>query len=382
MSGPIGTCPSVPWEDSARETLDMLAVGGLLIVVALGPTPTVPAAPPYPPAAVATPSPLTPGSASPSPATCDSAAALRAAGLLDEAVKAYATLLAAPTTRACARNGLHAVAAAYMVQADDALRAGRGGTAQGYLDRALQLDPTLKVPDDLRDLGDPQTPGWWAQVRWRARPVVSIVGDLLKALVVALVLLLVWRTVASRLTRRVRVAEFTGTGGSATSALVAVALRRVAARPAPGSSARRESITWVSAFNESVGLPTQVTEAVPGAGLVDALLSVVDRLLPSRSRSITGALLPGAADGSVLGVAVGVERPNGQVLAQDALVTGQSYVVPPSPGQPPYTCLVLPAAYWALWQVDSRSAELLGSRSWESYTLFAVAAELELTGGT
>jgi hypothetical protein len=210
---------------------------------------------------------------------------------------------------------------------------------------------------------------------------VSILVDLLKALVVGLVLVLVWRIIASRRTRRVRVAEFTGTGGAGPSALVAVALRRVAARPTSGPSPHTESITWVSAFNDSVGLPTQVTEVMPNAGLLDAVLSVVDRLLPSRSLSVTGALLPGAVNGSVLGIAVGIERPNGQILAQEALLTGQSYVLPPAAGQPPYTCVVLPAAYWALWQVDSRIAERLGSRSWESYTLFAIAAELELAGG-
>jgi anti-sigma factor ChrR (cupin superfamily) len=150
----------------------LTAMGGLLTAVAFGLTPTVPVAHASPPAAVGTPSPSTVVSASQLPGSCDSAEALRvavdaealrAAGLLDEAVKTYASLLATPTTQACAHDGLHTVAVAYLDQADHALDAGRGETAQGYLDRALQLDPTITVPAALRDLSlDP--PMVWGEL--------------------------------------------------------------------------------------------------------------------------------------------------------------------------------------------------------------------------
>jgi hypothetical protein len=303
------------------------------------------------------------------------------AGLLDEAAKTFTGLVGGPDGSGCGTAGLRVTAQAYLDRAKVAAAAGRTKSAQGDLDKALQLQPDLPVPAELQELGPAPEPAALHDLRYRAAPALAWGQVVIKVLLVLLAIVLALVLYGAKLRRRVKVGPFTGDDGGPFGALLGVALQRATSSVGP-STRRSDSITYVSAFNENVSLPTELTETVPQAGLVGALLAAVQKLPPNRNRTVTGQLLAGREADTLMGLALSVERSTGEVLAQEVLLAGQDVVVPAPPGRPRYAGLVLPAAYWALWHVDPDGAALLGTTSWESYVNFAVAADLELTSET
>ena len=321
------------------------------------------------------------------------ARALKLAGYPNAAGSVVAaTIAATPDSdlpddlRSLSDAGLH-LAAAGALQ-----RAGLDAESRAELKAALELDPTLKVPDELAAPYRRQT--FWRRALGRYGPALrTAVEVVLAALATAALLLLSVRALA-RFQARLTVNAFADTPeskvGSETTNAVRENYHRL--RNDEGGTKLNYVASPGEAFTEP---PKAVVDAYPQVGLIFALLGIIDRLLPSRSRDVSGSIRPRDAVRGV-GLTLTFARRYGKVFEETTL--WESDFGPPRPqggkgtDQAAYDRLAVPAAVWLIYfgakhslkvhltPWNTKPFEILRTRDWMSYALFAVGADLQKRG--
>jgi tetratricopeptide (TPR) repeat protein len=129
----------------------------------------------------------------------------------------------------------------------------------------------------------------------------------------------------------------------------------------------------------TTALPASVTTAFPQLKFVDAVVELINRMIPSRDRSLTGHLHSPTAQG--VGASLVLARAdNGRIMSQVMLRQGDYGPVPPtnSDGTPTYQDLIPPAVYW--FRDVTGGSGLDNSAPWQANALFAAGARLHEAG--
>ena len=360
-------------------------------------------------------------SPSPSPAPlCQKADALRTAGLLDDARRTYAEELAKPGSETCVTAGLKGLARQYLARGETLQRSGLTDAAATAFTAAFDLDPTLgdevvqalgekrslalaqqlderglaadarklveetlkKYPDadvpvslDHLLAGD-RTPRWTRFLE-RVTPVARTLGEILLLVLLAF---LVGQFVFSRTHRRLRIDEFRGPAADGSDAKVTLASTEfqalVRSRVLAIARARRgtDRVDLADSSGGPVAIPATVTKAVPQTAFLDAILQLVQYLLPPRDRPLTGLLLT-ASPSRGLGVTVTLSSRFGR---QRATRTFWADELPEAAfaatGPASYLPFVVVVAAWTLREFRRRPFRALGTEDPMSYAAFAIAA--------
>jgi hypothetical protein len=146
------------------------------------------------------------------------------------------------------------------------------------------------------------------------------------------------------------------------------------------------NLKFVGASGEKTpALPQEVTSAYPDAGIVVALIALINAFVPSRVRELSGELRPRDAKRGA-GVTLDFARRSGKVW-EETTIWEADYgpLVGGTDDQAAYDRLAAPAAAWLMFQSAKRSfwrllrrkrdLEILGTRDWRSYALFAVGTD-------
>lgn len=306
----------------------------------------------------------------------------------------------ASARRAAARQQV-AAASAYQ-------DAGLDDDATAALKRAIALDPNVPIPDSLKS--PERNESFWNTLRGHFGPWLRTITEMLiAALAIAVLALLIGR-IPRRFRLRVAVEPFGGARlngddgsetplGTATSAAVRENYGRM-------MSDGGNRLKFVSSSAQSFqAAPSQVAEVYQPAGVAAALLSVLDRLVPSRGWLVTGELRPrDPARGA--GLTVSFARRYGKVFDEMTLWECDYGVPLPLSGdgdlQPAYDRVALPAAAWVTfvgakhtirrtirrrlhralpWRWPrARPFRVVGTDDWRSYALFAVGADWQAKG--
>lgn len=159
-----------------------------------------------------------------------------------------------------------------------------------------------------------------------------------------------------------------------------------------GSIGGAEGPDRVSKWGDPMTFPTDLTAAVPQIGLINALLSLMNRFIPSRDRTLVG-LLHSDQSGTV-GVSLTLENRDNYVLGDRPIWSGDFGLTratavapaPPAVGRVPPSDrpellypLAYPVAVWAFWKLVHQP-EQLGTRDWQSYALFGIGEEFDSLG--
>jgi len=260
-------------------------------------------------------------------------------------------------------------------------RAGFDAAAVDELRKALIGDPTVAVPAELSQ-ADHRT-DWWNDWRGRVGPLVRSLAELALAVLIAVLALVLLLRILSRLRRnRVVIEDFKAEKeafGKTTSASVRenyVRLRR-------DDGGFRLKLVSPGA-EEFRGLPQGVTDVVPNARFVDAILTLLDRIMPTRTWRLTGDLQPThPVRGAGLRLTLSRRLFGG---FEEQTVWEKDLAFTPSRGdatQENYDRLAIPAAAWLIFATRThpilrwRHTRVLGTDDWRSYALFAVGAELQ-----
>jgi hypothetical protein len=141
-----------------------------------------------------------------------------------------------------------------------------------------------------------------------------------------------------------------------------------------------------------VTVPTDLAAAVPSAGLVNALVGLFTRFVPTRDRSLKGTIHVAAA--GVVGASITLETRSNRIVDGEPVWAGDfglpavaAVAADPPGGAPPVAedrpnllyPLAFPVAVWAFWKLAARP-EQLGSRSWQSYALFGIGEDYDAAG--
>jgi tetratricopeptide (TPR) repeat protein len=123
-------------------------------------------------------------------------------------------------------------------------------------------------------------------------------------------------------------------------------------------------------------LPASAVAAFPQLKYVDALIALIDRMIPSRDRSVTGFLQPATAAG--VGASLAVARSDEQITSQVTLREVTYSELDGNDVAARYAVLLTPAAYW-LWAVTAKTTPER-RRTWKAHALFAAGVRLEEAG--
>jgi tetratricopeptide (TPR) repeat protein len=236
------------------------------------------------------------------------------------------------------------------------------------------------VPGPLAELSTQHRALW---DRWDAGKVA--VEALVLLTLLAVLLLLAWQVLQAARTfwrgGRVLISSF----DSATARLgegFADVLKENVTQSAGNRPHHR--LDLVSKWADPVSLPTELSTLAPSAGLLDALINLLLKLVPTRDREVTGFIHESSPFGP--GVSLWLERRSGGV--RDGLTLWKSdYDFPPPAGGASdadgSSCYLLafPAAVWLLKQMD-RDGRLrdLGTDDWQSYAAFGIGSEWQQLG--
>lgn len=352
------------------------------------------------------------------PKRCRAAAALAKVGRTEDAQAAYLALVQATPPAACAEAGLRRLARREFFAAGGLIHSGFRDEAMKRIEAGRAASPAAPVPlevrrfvgaqrtfekvralrdagkrDEARDtLGDyiekldergQETPAGGLPADMKAllddnegrlsRALRHLGGwledqGLLLLAVVLLGVVLVLAEVIPRLFRLVRPRDTFGTfsGGQKDDGLAtafAEELRVAVNEPGVALGGRRVDIAMPKT---ATPLPQSVTVALPQLGIVDALVALAPRVIPSRDRTVTGYLQPATAKG--VGTSIRLAKTNGAAIREITLRQADYGPVPPSgttAGASDYATLLPAATYWV------RSALSKNPGRWRPQALFA-----------
>jgi tetratricopeptide (TPR) repeat protein len=319
-------------------------------------------------------------------ATVNAHPALRLPPLLRSLVAGRRDAAAALRADARRRAAEHQIAAAKAYS-----RAGLDQQSEDAVARAIELDPRVEVTDEIRSpRGNVR---WWNSVRGHFGSWLRTIVEMLIAVLALSVLLLLVARGLRRFRARAVVEPFKGEPQELGVAMTA-AVREACATLRGAGGHRLKTVT--SSGEAFDAIPRELANVSEPAGNIAALLGMIGRLVPARTRRITGQVRPRDKDrGAGLTVTFGRhgkvfeeqtlwERDFGRPLALSRTVDAQQS----------YDCLALPAAVWltfasanhTLWR-GFRSwigwpgpFDPLGTDEWSSFAHFAVGAELQGKG--
>lgn len=283
--------------------------------------------------------------------------------------------------RALSDAGLHLAAAKALG------RAGLDDAAQAELKAALTQDPTLPVPGELAasDRRRPLWREWLGEGGPWLRTGVEVLIAALAIPLALLVLVLGVVRVVRRAGARLAIAAFSGGGAKDAGADTTAALRENYGRLRDQYGGR--SLKMVASSGETTAtVPKEIVDAYPQIGILAALLGMLDRLLPSRARLVSGYLRPRDPQRGA-GATLAIARRYGRVFEEISVWESDYGPITPQGDsalvQPSYDRLAVPAAAWLLymsgryarWGGSVRPFDILGASDWRSYANFAVGAE-------
>lgn len=293
-----------------------------------------------------------------------------AADVLAAAVTAKPDLTIPADLRGLSDGGLRMSAARALA------RAGLQDAAREQLKLALQADPTLTAPSELKS--PDRRSQWWRDLLGDLGPwlrTAAEVGILLLAIPVALLLL--WRLGRRLFVRRIVVEPFAGTDDKVAAATTAAVHANYGTFQKQTGERRLGLVT--SSGEPFPDLPTEVFQAYPQTKLLAALIGFLERVMPSRSRLVSGFVRPRDPQRGA-GVNVTFGRRHGKVLDRE-IVWESDYGGLAASGEPQlhYDAVAVPVAVWMMfragrrsfWHLRHRDFKALGTESWRSYALFA-----------
>jgi tetratricopeptide (TPR) repeat protein len=297
------------------------------------------------------------------------AEALQRAGFDDAAKELLQKALAADPTR----EPLSAVRAAVAFERVRALeRAGFRDTARKQLEEVVETHPNATVPKDLTDLYEPETrAGWWQRALDWSAPGIRTAVEILALLALALgIALLIRALVCAFLRTRVQVADFGGDGGNQLSAAVRADLTKLL------SEAREVRLDLVTAWDEELTVPADLTSAFPQAKLLDAVLPTIARFTQAREYVASGSMRPtnGSGPGLTISNATRTGRSVGGTTIWLREFTPEGEDGAPAAKLAAPEGLAAPAAGWILSSLvreTGKASSALGISDWRSYALFA-----------
>lgn len=345
-----------------------------------------------------------PASSQATASVCQEAQQLLAEGFLVEAQSAFAAQLGKDS---CAIAGIRRVLAlqagtsatpadaAAAVKArqrfDQTVSLIRRLQAEGFeQDARKQLEaltsayPSRDIPEDVRKIDQPI--GWWRQAEGTAFPVALSVAEiaitLLGLVLLGALLAKASAALAGRLRPQFTVADMTGPVAedvAGQSDLLAAELARLV-------SGGSDQIRRVPASEGSFTLPDAITGAYPQAGVIVALLQVLDRVLPRELLTVDTAALPEDPVRGV-GVTVTIAKRDGRQAPNGRHTFWEAEFGPVDTSLKAFQRLerlMLPAAVWLLYNENLRqsSPDTLGSRDWCSYALYALGDRAQKAGKT
>lgn len=266
-----------------------------------------------------------------------------------------------------------------MAAAQTLARAGYDDAAAEEMRRALVADPTVEVPPEL-SAADHRLP-WWNTLRGQVGPWLRTLAEVA---IVAAILVAITLQVRYRLRNRMVIEAFRAREdghGPTTASSVRENYSNIL------GDAGGQRMRFVESSAEDFGnldLARDVGDAVPGGRVVAALLSLTDRVLPNLLWRVSGELQPlHPAHGA--GLRLRVTRSYGRRSREETFWENRYGPWEATAGgavatQENYDRVAVPAAAWLASVTSKKPFEALGTKSWESYALFAVGAELQERG--
>ena len=273
--------------------------------------------------------------------------------------------------------------------------AGFDEEAHAAVKRAIALDPDVNVPPEVREPNHNVT--WWDRVRGEWGPRLRTAVEIVVAIAAVLLLIAVAARALIRLPGRFRVRpaieQFTGTPDAVAAGTTAAVMENCAKLRGDGGFRLKTVASSGQSFD---AIPRALGEAYAPAGAAIDLLNALARVVPSRSRRITGQVRPYDRNRGV-GLTVTFGR-HGRVF-EEQTVWEHDFGAPlalsgKDPGQASYDRVAPPAAVWLtfivanrtiwrwLWATIGRERPFtaVGTESWRSYAHFAVGAEQQANG--
>ncbi|MGO9889303.1 MAG: hypothetical protein ACLP0L_15500 [Solirubrobacteraceae bacterium] len=275
----------------------------------------------------------------------------------------------------------------------------------------IEANPRRPIPADIRGLE--QRLGWWRLFLGDVGPPARTALELLIGVLAVIAVALLAFQAVTALVRRGRPPTYAvGTVSGVASADVP---RHTAAIKAElsGLSAHTLGPLWIrraGTEEQAISIPTAITTTIPDATLLEALVSLLDRLLPRRLTKVNLAALPEDPTRGV-GLTVEVATRSGRVRNTQTIWESDYYHLAKAPSTSTnngHTAvpdakqganadkatevsaetdaasrlerLLLPAAVWLAYQPQIRTSTPLWTTKWESYAHFAVAERAQGAG--
>jgi hypothetical protein len=241
------------------------------------------------------------------------------------------------------------------------------------------------LPEDLRPLVQPRDDRlldrfatWTEDETDNGKALLSILKILGLILLIVVGAVLIGRRVARTMKRRVRISSFSGDGDTNDDLAKGFALEFQAKVATIGVEMGGTRPDLALPTPPTTTLPPSVTTAFPPLKFVDAVADLIDRLLPSRDRSLSGHLHSPTGQG-VGASLVFASADDGGIMRQIMLRQGEYGPVSAngSDDAAAYGELIPPAIYWFR---DVTGGSGVDDAPWEAHALFAAGARLHEAG--
>jgi hypothetical protein len=247
--------------------------------------------------------------------------------------------------------------------------------------KEVARDSTVPIPAKLRSLT--QRVGWWRDLLGEGAPLARLAlevlvvgaGALVLALLAFLLVFSMLPAVFARLRRTVRLAGFSGSSEATLTDVLGASLSATLARMHDDRSGR--ALVFQSGTEPKFELPKAITEAVPQAGVLAGLVSMLGSLLYIRLYSVSGTVHP-VHEHRGAGLTLTLAGRDGRTIAQETFWEEDFALKQAGSGAPDavrYERLVLPATMWLAFQRAlgfKPGRRMLGARDWRSYALFSL----------
>jgi tetratricopeptide (TPR) repeat protein len=311
-----------------------------------------------------------------------SASALIESGLRDEALKKIQSARAAAPSAEPPTDVVSFLIAKQIFDEVEALdKAGFHRTARERLRDYLEGTPKPAggIPPESAILRQDQLPNRAQRLSAWAERNTDEGKNLLWALLVATGVVVVVLELARRLRRLVSFATFTGPAKDDDPTLsrsFSSELREAVANIGVAHGGVRPDLVLPEERKDATA---DLSTAFPQLRFLGGIVALLDRIVPSRGRQVTGHLQP-ATDAGV-GTSIALSRAGGKILGQVTLRQGE-YAPLPATGRAAgdasdYASLIAPATYWLL---NELSAEEKLPPDWRAHALFASGARLQEAG--
>ena len=254
-------------------------------------------------------------------------------------------------------------------------------TAREQLSQYLATtpDPAGGIPPDLRALmNEDQLPQRAQRFSAWVERNTDDGKTLLWGLLVAIGLLIVTTELVRRFTKKVSFGQFTGPAKDDDPALsrsFSLELREAVANIGVAHGGVRPDLVLP---DEPQNALADLSTAFPQLRFVGGVVALLDRLVPSRGRRVTGHLQPATALG--VGASLSLAQTTGAILGQVTLRQGEFGPVnttAQTADADDYASLLAPATYWLLHEISDD--EVLVPH-WRAHALFASGARLQEAG--